>query len=122
MCSREELARDLHLLAVALHADPERNPDALRQAAARLRSELPASAADKDQLARQLRLPRSLLEPWLVDTLDLLDADQACAPVREQAIERMSALAWAWGEVPENWPPQLEAATKGTWGEWRDER
>ncbi|HEY8338395.1 MAG TPA: hypothetical protein VIK95_00920 [Egibacteraceae bacterium] len=103
------MGRDAGILAAAVRQDPTANPEALRQAAVRLRETLPVDSAASAQLARVLRLPLSLTGPWLEDTLAKLEAQDA------GAVERLEVLAWAWGDVPADWPAELESAARRRW-------
>lgn len=123
MSGLEELGHDLGILASALASSPDANPHAFTQAAERLVEERPQELASARQaLARQLRLPLSLVEPWLEDTLELLGEGQADEVRRQEAVERLSALAWALGVVPQDWPAGRAAAARESWAAWREER
>lgn len=122
MSGLEELGHDLGILAAALRSSPQTNPHAFTPAASRLREERPhESAAGREALARQLRLPLSLVEPWLEDTLELLAGHQNDASRRREAIERLSTLAWALGSLPQDWPPAREDEARRGWANWRDD-
>jgi hypothetical protein len=113
--SLDDLGRDLHLLAdVLLDEDsPTRNAGA--QAARRLREtqlDEPALMA----LARTARLPRSLVDAFVQDTVALLDrVDGSGIRERAAAAQRLQTMAWAWADVPATWPPLLEDETRARW-------
>jgi DNA-binding XRE family transcriptional regulator len=96
---------DAGVLAGALRIDPASNPRAAAQAAGRLRETTPRlDDSAVEQLARVLRLPACLVGVWLEDTLALCEADDIND---EQVLERLEAIAWAWGDVPPSWPTEL---------------
>lgn len=106
MTSLQALGHDLGILASALDSSPDANPAVFRAGGGRLRAEFPQeSATGRQALACQLRVPLSLVEAWLDDTLDLLSEEQSDASRRREAglATALGGPAWRKGRTAGAW-------------------
>ena len=103
----DELGRDLFVLADIIRDDAAGRSTACAKAGRRLsRGLVGAEPADRELLARVVRIPLERLDEWLDDTISLLANADGTMQRRLAAAARVETIGWAWAGEPPSWDIQ----------------
>jgi hypothetical protein len=114
----ETLAHDAELLAGEIARSPESHEAEVRRLGDLLISLLPLDPMAREALARVLQVSARTAERWLEQTARFFAASVELEFEDERwsmIVERLSALSWAWSEVPSAWPHDVEDSLLDGW-------
>jgi hypothetical protein len=114
----ETIAHDAELLAGDVARAPEDHGAELGRLADLLEGLLPLDPPPRDALARVLQVSAHTAERWLAQTAEFLAASVELEFEDDRwsvVVERLSTVSWAWGEVPQTWPDDVEGSFLDGW-------
>jgi hypothetical protein len=113
-----ELALEARALSVKiLDEESDSAPlQAARTLAANLKALVGSGDTPREPVARSLQVPTDLVDAWLSQTALLLDhVEDFDDTARSVLAERLAAIAWTWGSVPDDWAESQRREALDIW-------